>query len=274
MSVRVTVWVSRQNSEVDGLLRNVSYLVAAATIAGACGGADKPSVLEIDEGPLVYVAFGTSTVFTPGMTDGVIYVYRDYLADDFGVEVDLRNHTMPGLDARRLVSWLGNSERVLADLADADVVTLHVPKTDWIDPYYESAQGTAPCGGDDGEQCWRDALDVYRARVDELFEALTSVVDPAETLVRVQDEYMFFYSGSSSDRTIISYWQAGEEYVEDVAAGYGIPVAQVFDAFHGPDGVAVPCDEGLLQDDCDHPTAEGARVMANLLRELGYELAD
>lgn len=72
---------------------------------------------------------------------------------------------------------------------------------------------------------------------------------------------------------MMSYWKAGEEYLEQVAAEYGIPVAQVFDAFHGPDGTSIPCDQGLLQADCLHPAPDGYLLMATLLHDLGYEPA-
>lgn len=251
-------------------------LVLLATLAAmvlvSCGGG--PRTLEIDRGRLVYVAIGTSTVFAPSSSEGAIYVYRDLLAEDFGVEVDLRNHTAPGLPASTLLMNLQTNERLLEDLAAADVVTLHVPKTDWIVPYSESVQGTADCGGDDGQECWREALMIYRSRTEDIFAALTAVVDPSETLIRVQDEYMPFFRGTEADRMILSYWQEGEAYVAEVAAGHRIPVAGVLDAFHGPDGTDVPCDEDLLQSDCDHVTAEGARLMAELLHALGYELAE
>ena len=66
------------------------------------------------------------------------------------------------------------------------------------------------------------------------------------------------------------YWKAGMDYVEESAARYGIPVAQVYDEFMGAGGTDDPYVKGLLLDDQLHPNADGAALIADLLDQLGY----
>ena len=73
-----------------------------------------------------------------------------------------------------------------------------------------------------------------------------------------------------ADRAAEIAAQAGMDYVEESAARYGIPVAQVYDAFMGPDGTDDPYLKGLLDDDQLHPNAAGAALMADLLDQFGY----
>ena len=51
----------------------------------------------------------------------------------------------------------------------------------------------------------------------------------------------------------------------------GVPIANAFDAWNGIDHNEDPVEKGFTQEDDIHPNELGARVIAQLLRELGYE---
>ena len=70
------------------------------------------------------------------------------------------------------------------------------------------------------------------------------------------------------------YLQETQEYLEVTAAKHGIPVAQVYDEFMGPDGTNDPQDRGLVMTDGRHPTKEGAQLIAEMLHDLGYDDAN
>jgi lysophospholipase L1-like esterase len=70
------------------------------------------------------------------------------------------------------------------------------------------------------------------------------------------------------------YFVETQEYLEETAARYGIPVAQVYDEFMGPDGTDDPQDRGLVMTDQRHPTKEGAQLIAEMLHDLGYDYAN
>jgi lysophospholipase L1-like esterase len=56
-----------------------------------------------------------------------------------------------------------------------------------------------------------------------------------------------------------------------VAAEFDVPVAPVFDTFNGPNHDEDPRDKGYISVDGAHPSGEGAKAIAELLRDLGYE---
>jgi hypothetical protein len=166
------------------------------------------------------------------------------------------------------------------------VVTTNIPINVWIEPLMtvggRDGRDPADCGRDDGQQCLRDALEIYKADTDAIIDEIVAICDD-DALIRLYDIYMIGTGYKLETDTLqISnpYWKAGMDYVEESAARYGIPVAQVYDAFMGPDGTDDPCVKGLLDDDQLHPNAEGVAMMAmgagvtaqvEVLHALGYD---
>ena len=257
-----------------------STAAAPATTLPSTGSAGGGSTLQVDEAPLVYASLGPSSNFFPGPTTGMIFLYADMLEERFGVEVDHRNHTIGGDDAEALLERMRTNDRLRQDLAEAHVVTLMFPIDYWVSPMQTAGgyQGKDPalCGGDDNQQCLRDALTTHKQHVDAILEELTLQCPPTEVLIRIADTYMIHTRDKISAGTldfIIPYWRDAQEYIEEAAADRGIPVAQVFDALMGPDGLDDPEEKGLMLDDQEHPNEAGALLMADLVGALGYDLA-
>ncbi|MFO7962065.1 MAG: SGNH/GDSL hydrolase family protein [Nitriliruptoraceae bacterium] len=261
-------------------------LVLVALLLVACGSSTDEAAtattaptatLQIEEGPLVYVPMGNSLTYTA--SPSFINRYTAMLEEDFGVEVARRSHTVGGQRTDRFLERLRSDDRLREDLADADVITLLIPNDEWAEPF-ETALGVggrdpSDCGGDDHQQCLRDVIEGYKQQVDQIFDELTAIVDPAETLIRVHDFYQFHTNGPQEDFDIMyPYWREAQGHVEEVAGQHGLPVAQVFDDFMGTDGDYIDLvAAGLVDPDGLHPTPEGAERMATLVHDLGYDLA-
>ncbi len=260
-------------SEVD------TYVITPEAAADEVVGT---SALQVEEGPLVYVPMGNSLTFFPmSGSDNFNARYAAMLEADFGVDVEVRPHTVGGQRTDDFLEQLRTDDRLREDLGEADVVTLLIPNDEWAEPFSTAAgaEGRDPsdCGGEDHQQCLRDVIDSYKQQVDRIFDELTAIVDPAETLIRVQDFYQFMTNVTTPEAFDLTYpyWREGQEYVEQVAGQHGIPVAQVFDDFMGTDGLYIDLvADGLVGPDGLHPTAEGAGRMATLVHDLGYDLAD
>ncbi len=226
--------------------------------------------------PLVYVVMGNSLLFS---TPAVMYAYRDILKEDLAVEVDMRDHTVGGQATHDFLSQLQTNDRLRRDLAEADVILFLIPNDEWKEPCNtiigEEGRNPADCGGDDGLQCLRSATANYNAMVELVFVELTTLADPSETVIRVMDFYQFTpgEDDEAAVETLMPLWRESQRYVERAAARYGIPVAQVFDEFMGPDGTDIPEQKGLVSADGVHTTAHGTELIAQMIRELGYEPA-
>lgn len=255
-----------------------------ALLLAACGtpaeqAAAPTSALQVEEGPLVYVPMGNSLAYSPSTRTSFIYHYTAMLEEDFGVEVEVRSHTVQAQRTDDFLERLRSNDPLRQHLADADVVTLLIPNGEWGEPF-QTALGVdggdpSECGGEDNQQCLRDVTEAYKQQVDEIFDELTAIVDPAQTLIRVHDFYQFQMDGTQENFDIAyPYWREAQEYVEQVAGQHGVPVAQIFDDFMGTDGAYIDLvAEGLVDPDGIHPTPEGAERMATLVHDLGYVLA-
>jgi lysophospholipase L1-like esterase len=230
-----------------------------------------------DEESLNMVVLGDSVVsYTPTLTDA----YATYLEEAFGIPVYVRFHTTFGSSPSALLNKLRNNDSVRADLEEADVVLLEIPQGDVREPFM-TAEGwagrdPADCGGDDNKQCLRDYVEENQAAVEAILGELTAICDPSETLIRAIDVYQMDVADRKAAGTLnvtIPYMEEAQEAFEEIAATYGIPVAQVYDEFMGPDGADDPRDRGLLSDQ-RHPSEAGSLLIAEMLHDLGYDLAN
>jgi len=229
------------------------------------------------EEPLVLVSFGDSLI---SFTSTLLDTYAAFLEEEFGVPVEVRDHSVWGSSPTQLLSALG-SEDVQADLMEADVVLLEIPLGD-TNPAFPTATGwhgmdPADCGGNDNQQCLRDYVTQNKEDVEMILWLLTGVRDDgSEPLIRILDVYMLHTEDSLASGTLHilnPYLQETQEYLEEAAAKYGIPVAQVYDEFMGPDGTDDPQDRDLVLSDQRHPTKAGAQLIAEMLHDLGYDHA-
>lgn len=232
------------------------------------------------DGPLVLVLYGDSLLTFPH-NEGAIVAYTEMLEDDFGVHVNMRLAGMGGCCSPPVIAEYLTSERAKSELERADVVIIESPVSGlayWV----VTAAGLegfdpADCGGDDNQQCLRDSLAEYKENVEEIFSLLTEAVDPSETLIRGVDAYAFFVEDQLAAGTLQMtnpYWQEAQEFFAETAANYGIPTAQVFAEFNGPDGTDNPQDRGLLATDRVHPSEAGVLLIADLIHDLGYDYAN
>ncbi len=58
------------------------------------------------------------------------------------------------------------------------------------------------------------------------------------------------------------------------AADHGVPFVSLYDSFNGPQHNQDPRAKGLIRQDGEHPSAEGAALIAELLQKSGYAYAD
>ncbi|MCL1692951.1 MAG: hypothetical protein M3096_04640 [Actinomycetia bacterium] len=255
-------------------LLTVLVLLLAANCSSGSSSLTAPS--DSDQS-LVIVTYGDSLLTYPAADQGAIDVYAGMLEDDLGASVEVQ---MPMYDygyPPYVVDDL-KSDRAQSDLAEADVVIIESPIDAMAFAVLTAAGlgGMDPvdCGGDDRQQCMRDSLAEYKDDVEEIFSLLTEAVDPSETLIRAVGVYAIVVEDQLAADTLQMtnpYWFEAQEFFAETAAKYGIPTAQVFAEFMGPDGTNDPQDQGLIATDQMHPTEAGAILIAQLIHDLGYD---
>lgn len=228
------------------------------------------SVIE-DAEELHYVSLGDSTVFWSGMNS----MYAEMIEEDLGVTVVLHNWAHGSGGSKRMLEELETNNQLRADLQSADIITIQIPTHAWGNPMRAYTRNPESCGGDDHQACLRNTLKDEKDHIEKIFGLIVELADPTKTLIRAQDTYLFAVGEMKESGTfemLNDYWRQEQKYIHHVASRYGIPVAEVYDHFMGPEWNQDPAEHGLMLDKT-HTNERGSRLMADLIRDLGYEYA-
>jgi hypothetical protein len=218
-----------------------------------------------------YVAFGES------ITSGMTKRYAKILEQDLGVTIVLHDWQFTNAHSSDLLEKIRTDEQLRQDLQGAEVITLNIPLGAIATAMRTYAYGgLGECGGEDNQDCIQEAFSIYMADTEQIIAEIVSLRKPSEALIRIIDTWQLKVretKGTGSFGMYNQYWREANAHIVDEASIYGIPVAHVFDAFMGEGGNEDPRDLGLVGSDGLHPTKDGSDLMAELLRDLGYDHA-
>ncbi len=198
--------------------------------------------------------------------------YGDLVESDLGVELLYHNYYVGSQTVSELLFNIRNMERLREDIQKAEVITIGVGCADMFT--------VIETFGADGflkdPKRIKEKLDEFRETYDSMLTELLSLTSPTDTIIRTMDFY-YPYVGIYQARGIYNqnkqYWQEFNKCIVQVSQKYGIPVAKVFEAFHGPQGNDDPVEKGYLDGWDIHSSEEGEKVIAAEFQKLGYEYA-
>ena len=206
----------------------------------------------------------------------IIPRYAAHLERDLGIKIKTHDWTRSELASGYMLEDLRTDPELRQDIGDAEVVIFDIGLEVFVNPANTYSFGSAgACGGTDNQDCLREALKSYKADTDAIFAELVSLRSPSEVLIRAMDIHEFTvqdWKEAGVFDVINRYKQDANEHMIQVASEHHIPVARVYAAFRGPDGDEDPMDKGYAYDGF-RPTEEGADLMAELFRQLGYGYA-
>jgi hypothetical protein len=202
--------------------------------------------------------------------------YAAHLERDLGVKVKIHDWARIELGSSYLLEDLRTDPELRQDIREAEVMIFDIMPAVFANPANTYTFGSpGACGGTDNQDCLREALKVYKADTDAIIAEIVSLRSPSEALIRTMTIYQAMVKelkAAGAFEVINTYIQDANEHVIQVAGEHHIPVARVYAAFMGPNGDEDPMDKGYVYDGL-HPTEEGADLMAELFRKLGYEYA-
>ena len=174
--------------------------------------------------PLVLWMYGDSVLWFPNLGQGsAIDLYTDMLEEDLGARVWLRRPPSPSGFPTLFVDTLFvdylSSDQGQRDLEGADMVIFESPTVELLNAVIVAAglfeMNPADCGGDDHQQCLRDALSGFKDSVETSFVIFTETVDPSETLIRAVGVYAPLVTDQIVAGTLAvtnPYWQEAQEF--------------------------------------------------------------
>jgi lysophospholipase L1-like esterase len=216
---------------------------------------------------LSYVALGDSIAAGVGDNGPGGYVgrYGAYVASDRAVGVALQNLTVSGSTSQDLLTTLTTNAGVRAAVAAADLITLDIGGNDVLIGIF--AYKGATCGGADGQDCLRQAVQTAGTNWPAIAAELRTLNPGAA--IRTMSYYNPFVVDSAG-AVVRTYTAALNAIIRETAGGYGIAVAEAAIAFNGKSGTEDPVPKGYIDADGIHPSPLGHATLATAFRALGY----
>ncbi|RLC70383.1 MAG: hypothetical protein DRI81_19175 [Chloroflexi bacterium] len=220
-----------------------------------------------------YVALGDSTPAGYGVENSYVDYYAEFIEEDLGVQVEVRDFSRSGQSTSSLLNQLRANEDLRAALQDAEVITIWTGWNDLGEPLSQYRNET--CGGEDNLECIREAVTALNANIDAILDEILSLTSPRDTLIRIADVGIPFvatwqYHGwfEMLQGPCYEVWR---DHLIEAAEQRGITIVYTYHVLNGPNGDEKM--EGIYQSDGVHFNEEGHRLVARLHREVGYAYA-
>ena len=216
---------------------------------------------------------------------GAAEIYAEYISEDLGIKINVNDKSMGGLSAGKVLNPLKGESDPNMDLmnmadyiAEAEIIVFYGNPERSVDP---DNPGDWNCGQSPINQCYvtnceMDTFDLYIDNVKEIFKIIKTIRKGTPTMIRAFDAYNPKLVGQCGADGVFdecrTCWKNYNNAIHIAADEMGVPVANVFDSLNGIDHTEDPNDKGYIRDDGIHPNEIGAELIANLLRDLGYEI--
>ena len=207
-------------------------------------------------------------------------LYAEHIERDLGVTVRLHDLALGALSAGRVLRALRGEPEYNAVLqklptlvreAEAAVVVFCANAGDSVSQTHPilGCVSPLPYVGD----CSPQTFEQYRADLEAVYEQILTLRSDAPTIIRAHDAYHTIYSRyrESGYDECVRCWENYNEAIHQAAAARNVPIAHVYDAFNGPNHDEDPRDKGYIGPGGEDISEAGQKVIADLLRELGYE---
>ena len=273
---------SKGMNKINAKLRKIfSYKRFCLTICGALL-VTQFAAPRVQAAPTVlYTALGDSIgfgLFAP-IGDGYVPTYDRFIEADSGANVKTINLSVPGWTSSDLLGAIRGNLLFRISVATSTIVTVNIGGNDLLGARGDYKDRT--CGGADNQDCLRAGVAVFRANFSAILDEVRSLRGGRSTIIRTMDIYNPFVNEDRAQDTwpndqgndfqvLKPYLDVINNQIAATAAARNIPFAQVYMAFNGPNGDIDPNDLGLLSFDDLHPNRRGHRLIAGLLRGLGY----
>jgi lysophospholipase L1-like esterase len=229
----------------------------------------------------IYTALGDSIgfgLFAP-IGDGYVPSYERLIEADSGSNVTAINLSVPGWTSTDLLGAIRGNLLFRISVATSTIVTVNIGGNDLLGA--RSSYKNRTCGGADNQDCLRAGVVVFRNNFNAIISQVLSLRSTNNTIIRTMDIYNPFVNEDRAQDTwpndqgndfqvFKPYLDAINNQIAATANARTIPYARVYQAFNGPDGDIDAGDRGFIAFDGLHPNGAGHRLIADLLRDLGY----
>lgn len=246
-------------------LFSISLLLTSCT--------SQPSLDEMDEWDLVWISDSSGW--------DVAQVYAEMIEEDTGKKVNVIDNWMGGLSAGYVYTVLKGEptpnatlEHLGEQIKDAEVVVFYAnPEesreegnpADWV--------CVSTLIKNYVNNCEMGTFDTYIQHLEGIYQLIFELREGQPTIVRAYNAYnpliaRFHEQGVYEDCK--ACWANYNAAIHQAAESYNVPVADVAEAWNGPNWDQDPKELGYTKDG-EHPNEVGATIIAQTIRDLGYD---
>ena len=246
----------------------LSILLATGLLLVSCSA--QPSLLEMEEWDLVWISDSSGW--------DVAEIYASMIEEDTGKKVNVIDNWIGGLSAGDVYSALKGEptpnlklEKLGEQIKEAEVVVLYAnPEESWEEG--NPADWNCVGGINYVNNCDMETFGTYIQHLEGIYKIIFELRDGQPTIIRAFDANnpliaRFQEQGVYEDCK--ACWANYNAAIHQAAASYNIPVAAVAEAWNGSNWEQDPKAMGYTKDGI-HPNEVGATIIAQALRELGY----
>lgn len=232
----------------------------------------QPSLDEMEEWDLVWISDSSGW--------DVAEIYAAMVEEDTGKKVNVMDNWMGGLSAGYVYTVLKGEPTPNATLEhlgelikEAEIVVFYAnPEESWEEGNPADWVCVSTISLNYVNNCDMETFDTYVQHLEGIYQIIFELRDGQPTIVRAYDAYnpliaRFQEQGVYEDCK--ACWANYNAAIHQAAASYNIPVADVAEAWNGPNWDKDPQTLGYTKDS-EHPNEVGATIIAQALRELGY----
>jgi len=260
-----------------------SALVAPVSLA-LLGGPGGVAVAQQEEGELASIESEPWDLvwFSDSSGFNVADLWAAQIEEELGVEVRVHDHAVGNLSAVEVLASLDeptDGMRRLGDtrgeVAQAEIIVIFGnPVDSGTTTDMVSCVDTSTAPRDPPTRYSSEDLEPYRDVLVSIYERVFELVGDRPVIVRTIDwpnPFITDWPLAGVEEECTAAWEAWSDSIADAAAGFGVPLVSMYDAFNGPDRTEDPRAKGYAGPDGWHPSAAGREVMVTALHEAGYE---
>lgn len=211
-------------------------------------------------------------------------VYAENISEDLGIKINVMDKWIGGLPVGLVLKALKSKDtnsytldHLEEYIKEAEIIVFHGNPLQSVS---KDHPGEWNCGQKDivgcyVNSCGMETFDVYIQHLKEVFGIIYKLRAGKPTMLRAYDAYNPIMMRICTPAEALADCRICTENlnkaIRQAADEMKVPVGKVFDAWNGINHDEDPIAKGYTKDDY-HPNELGAKVIAGVLRDLGYEM--
>lgn len=260
------------NTKVQ-FFRWMSTTVIIALLLAGCGNSNNRQMPEGEGAVWNLVVIGDSSMWGHGEAIAA------QIEADLGVTVELEDFALPSLRASSVLEVLQTGKSSNARLEalpdavkEAEMVVMFVNPWGSDNPahpldLYGCFNISPP------KACEVEAFSQYTDNLKAIWKEIITLRNKKPTILRATDIYNPLVDDWERNQIFDACnicWENMSGANRQAAEAYDIPFLSRYDAYNGADHKTNPKLEGYIREDGEHPSEQGAQLVARLLSEMGY----